>query len=179
MRRIDVEKKRTSRWPWLLGAVLLALVVWGATVLLRSPAEPDAPDLPPTAADTLPPSAIPSATGGATAEREAQRLADLMPLGEENLGTTVEVEGEVVATGNAAFWLLSESRVLRIDSSQRARRGDTLAVRGVVETAEEALTDQMATDVLSRHPESEAWTIVRSFKVIAEEPAPELPDDST
>lgn len=179
MRKIDVEKKRASQWPWLLGVVLVALVVWGATVLLRPPAGPEAPDLPVTTADTLPPSAIPSSSGGASASPEAQSLTDLMPLGEEDVGETVEVEGEVVATGNNAFWIVSGSSVLRVDSSRRTRKGDSLSVRGMLQSAEEAMTDQMATDVLSRDPASEGWTIIRSLKLVDEIPPPSAADDST
>lgn len=179
MRKIDVEKKRATKWPWLLGVVLLALVVWGATVLLRPPAEEEGPDLPVTTADTLPPSAIPSSSGGASAAPRAQSLARLMPLGEEDIGQTVQVEGEVVATGNNAFWMVSGSSVLRVDSYRRARKGDSLSVRGVLQSAEEALTDQMATDVLSRDPAAERWTVIRSLKLVDDQPPPGAADDST
>lgn len=178
MRKIDVEKKRASQWPWLLGVGLLALVVWGATTLLRAPLEEEGPDLPGTTADTLPPAAIPSSTGGASAARQAQSLAALMPLGDEDIGQTVQVEGEVVATGNDAFWIVSGSSVLRVDSFQRARKGDSLSVRGVLQPAEEAMTDQMATDVLSRDPAAQSWTVIRSVKLVDERTPPSAPDDS-
>lgn len=179
MRRIDVEKKRVTKWPWLLGVVLLVLVVWGATALLRPPAEEEGPDLPVTTADTLPPAAIPSSSGGASAAPRAKSLARLMPLGEEDVGETVRVDGEVVATGNNTFWMLSGSNVLRVDSYRRARRGDSLSVRGVLQLAEEALTDQMATDVLSRDPAAERWTVIRSLKLVDEQTPPDAADDST
>lgn len=168
MRHIDVDRKRAGRWPWVLGLGILVLVVWGVTILLRPPVESEAPAVGTTAADTLPPAMIPSetdepATGGASGAAE-----DTISLGEERLGETVRVQGEVVATGNDAFWILIDSRVLRVDSPRRARRGDTLAVRGTLREADAATTDRLASTVMSRHPEFDSWTIVRVIKLVEE-----------
>ncbi len=178
MRRIDVEKKRAFRWPWLLGVVLLALLAWGATALLRSPEEPEGLELPPTAADTLPPARIPSLGPGAATAPATPSVADLLPLSEEHLGETVLADGEVLATGNDAFWILAESTLLRVDSARRIRKGDTVNVRGVLRESDPAMTDEIASDVLSRSPGSDSWTVVRSFKLVDEEAAGTASADS-
>jgi len=171
MRRIDVEKKRVTHWPWLLGLALLVLAGWGATVLLRPPDEDEGPELPVTTADTLPPARIPGlgSPGGAAAAEPS--VPDLLPLGEEHLGETVRAEGEVLATGNDAFWILAGSAILRVDSRRRTRKGDTVRVRGVLRESDPEMTDQIASDVLFRGSDSERWTVVRSLKLVDEETA--------
>lgn len=171
MRRIDVEKKQRSRWPWLLGLGVLVLVLWGVTVLLRPPAEPEPPAVGPTAADTLPPAVIPSDPDRAHRGSPPADTSKGALLTEENLGETVRVEGEVVATGNDAFWILvDDSKVLRVDSPRHARKGDTLAVRGTLREADAAATDRLASQVMSRHPQFETWTVVRVLKLVEEQP---------
>lgn len=177
MRRIDVMKKRPSRRPWVLGVVILGLALWGASILLRPPKEDAGPELPVTAADTLPPAAIPLTRGGARAAPEPPSLSKLMPLDEEHLGETVNVEGQVVATGNDAFWILAGSRIIRVDSRRRTRKGDSLSFRGVLRVADGETTDRMAAQVLSREPGSEGWTIVSEIKVV-EEGSEDDPEDA-
>lgn len=170
MRHIDVSKKRPSHWPWVIGVIVLGLALWGATVLLAPPADDDGPELPVTAADTLPPSSIPHAQGGARAMPEPPSLSELMPLDEDDVGETVQVEGEVVATGNDAFWIMADSRVIRVDSRQRARKGDTLTVRGVLQPADDETTDRVVTQVLAREPGSAGWTIINMLKLVEGDP---------
>lgn len=166
MRRIDVSKKRPSRWPWALGVIVLGFALWGATVLLAPPDGDAVPEPAATAADTLPPTPIPLVQGGARAAPGPPTLSELMPLGEEHEGETVKVEGEVVATGNDAFWILTDARVIRVDSRQRIRKGDTLTVTGVLRPADDETTDRMTAQVLSREPGSEGWTIVGMLKLV-------------
>lgn len=180
MRHIDVSKKRPSHWPWVIGVIVLGLALWGATVLLAPPADDDGPELPVTAADTLPPSSIPIAQGGAMATPEPPSLSELMPLDEEDVGETVQVEGEVVATGNDAFWIMADSRVIRVDSRQRARKGDTLTVRGVLQPVEDdENTDRVVTQVLSREPGSAGWTIINTLKLVEGDPDEEESDEAS
>ena len=47
MAEINVEKKRNNFWPWLLGAVLLVLLLWGITGMLgEGPETPAAQEQP-------------------------------------------------------------------------------------------------------------------------------------
>lgn len=168
MRRIDVEKKRTTGWPWLVGLGVLALVLWGATTLLRAEPEPDDADSGITAEDTLPPARIPSLPTGGSAPASTSPSAPEPELGEDQVGEVVRTEGEVLATGNEAFWILVGSRVLRVDSSRRARKGDTVSVEGTLREADAAKTDRIASEVISRHPGFDSWTILRSLRIVEE-----------
>lgn len=168
MRRLDVEKKRTTGWPWVLGVGVLALLLWGATILLRADPEPEPPDIGVTAEDTLPPALIPSPSGGGAAPQGGTRSGAEPALGEDQIGETVRTQGEVVATGNEAFWILAGSRVLRVDSPRRARSGDTVSVEGTLREADTEMTDRMASEVLSRHPDFDSWTVLRSLRVVEE-----------
>lgn len=168
MRRIDVEKKRTSGWPWVVGLGVLALVLWGATTLLQSEPELEDADIGITAEDTLPPARIPSLPTGGAAPAAASPPAGEPDLGEDRVGEAVRTDGEVLATGNQAFWILVGSRVLRVDSSRRARKGDTVSVEGTLREADAAKTDRIAAEVISRHPDFDGWTILRSLKIVEE-----------
>ncbi len=167
MPRIDVEKKRATRWPWLLGLGLLALVFWGVTVLSRAPVEEEPVPAGITTPDTLPPALIPSnpATAAPQATQQPPRVGS---LDEGDIGRVTRVEGEVVATGDDVFWVLSGSHVLRVDSDRRARRGDSIAVEGTVRSTDGAMTDRMASEVMSRNADFESWTLIRSLKLVEE-----------
>lgn len=166
MRRIDVEKKRPARWPWLLGVGILALVLWGVTVLLRAPVEEVVEPAGLTTPDTLPPALIPSRPTAIGPRGQDEAGRDISQLGEDDIGESARVAGEVVATGNDVFWILSGSHVLRIDSQRRARRGDSMSVEGILRSADGEMTERMATEVMSRHEDFDSWTMVRSLKLV-------------
>lgn len=170
-RRLDVEKKRPSRWPWLVGAILVALVLWGVSVLLRTPVEEEIVPAATTTEDTLPPAVIPSQGGPISSPTPA--ATDLSTLDEDAVGETGVVEGEVVATGNGAYWVLSGDHVLRVDSERRARSGERISVEGTFQPADPATTERMASDVLSRHEDFDSWTIIPSVKLVEEPTAAE------
>ena len=166
MRNIDIEKKRASAWPWVAGVAVLALIFWGVTVLL-TPDEQSAPEVQTTTVeDTHPPAAIPDPPREALPTTPAQGIGTLTPLGQEDVGQVVRVEGEVVATGNGSFWLLAGSEVVRIDSDRQVRSGDSIAVAGPIRTADPSKTDRIESGVLSRRSSSDSWTVVRGLKVI-------------
>lgn len=173
MRYVDVDKKRPSPWAWVLGLAVLGLALWGITILLRPPPPDEQPVVGPTTADSFPPSRIPGNPGQVVPLDRQADTPDLRSLGEEHIGQAVTVEGEVVATGNGGFWVVSDDQVLRIDSSLRTRQGDTVAVRGTLRAADAAATDRMANEVLARHPDFRRWTVIRPLKLVEEEDDPE------
>lgn len=165
MRQIDIRKKRKSRWPWLLGLVILGLAGWGITILLTPDEEPEPEIAVPTVQDTHPPAALPEPPYEQYRAPAGQSLQDLAPLDQADRGETVQFRGIVVATGNDAFWVLAGDQVLRVDSERPARRGDTLQIAGTLVQAEPDATDRMS-PVLERHPDSESWTVVRALKLV-------------
>lgn len=167
MQHIDIRKKRPSRWPWLAGAVVLALVAWGVTALLRTEPEEEPALAVPTVEDTLPPAAIPAPPYESYDGDTSSALDALAPLDERDAGEAVRIQGQVVATGNDAFWLASGGIVLRVDSDRNARKGDSLVVAGTLTTADPEKTDRIR-DFLDRHPRSGSWTIHRDLKLVEE-----------
>ena len=166
MRNIDIEKKRPSAWPWVAGVAVLALIFWGVTVLL-TPDEQSGPEVQTTTVeDTHPPAAIPDPPREAVPNTPGQDIGTLTPLGDEDVGQVVRLEGEVVATGNGSFWVLAGSEVVRIDSDRQARSGDSVAVAGPIRPADPAKTDRIQNGILSRRSGADSWTIVRDLKVI-------------
>jgi hypothetical protein len=175
MDRTDIERKRKTPWPWLAGLALLVVTLLGISVLLTQDADAEPQVTVPTVEGTYSPAAIPAPPDMdpvLTGTDPARDLAEIAPLGEEDVGQMVRLEGQVVATGNEAFWLLAGDRVLRVDSPRRVRKGDTLSVRGTLRPADPRTTDLIASDVLSRHPSSGGWNVVRVLKLVEEESAP-------
>lgn len=165
---IDIERKRPARWPWLLGLVCLALVVYGVTSLLAA-ADQDEPQVAvPTAADTVPPAAIPVPPNPVVLNR-VRSPEELAPLGEEHVGEALRVEGEVLATGTTGFWVLAGIEVLRVDSDRAVRKGEVVTIEGTLEPAVDERTDEIASEVLSRSPRAEAWGVVRTVKLVDSE----------
>lgn len=166
MRRIDVEKKRPARWPWLLGVGVLALVLWGVTVLSRAPLEEEVEPAGITTPDTLPPALIPSRPAAIGPQGQDEAGLAVSGLGESDIGEVARVAGEVVATGNNEFWILAGSHVLRVDSERHVQRGDSISVEGTIRAADEEATDRMASEAMSRQGDFGDWTIVRTLKLV-------------
>ncbi len=121
-----------------------------------------------TAADTLPPSAIPIPPNPVILDR-VHSAEELAPLGEEHVGETVRVEGEVLATGTTGFWILAGVEVLRVDSNQAVRKGELATVEGTIAPARNERTDEIASEVLTRTPRAETWGVVRTVKLVESE----------
>lgn len=167
MARIDLDKKRVTAWPWIIGLLIVIALGWGVSVLL-SPDETEEPQVAvPVEETTSTPAAIPGPADEYSDTDPARPVAEIAPLGEEDVGEILSVEGEVVATGNTGFWVLSGKDVLRVDSDRRVRKGDTISVQGTIQSADRPeRTDAIVSDVLSRHPESDQWQIARVIKLV-------------
>lgn len=164
MQHIDIRKKRPSVWPWLVGAGLLLLLVWGTTSLLV-PEEDVEPDVAvETVEDTHPPVPIPAPPHviGTPASFGAGGVGLLV---EENLGDTLRLTGVVIATGNDSFWLLSDATVVQVESPREPRRGDTLTVNGTIQRANPEKTGRMRSD-LDRSRIQDQWRVIRPVMLV-------------
>ena len=165
-KKSDIGRKQPSVWPWVGGAVVLGLLVWGVTVLLRPPPQPEAPAVATEAVDTLPPATIPAPPGDVLGDPGGTTSTDLAGLGEQELGQSIRARGRVVATGNDSFWLLAGSGVIRVKSAREVRRGDSLAVEGRLREADPEITRSIADAVISREPDSADWIILDSLMLV-------------
>lgn len=167
MRHLDIERKRTSAWPWVAGFAIFAVIAWGVTALLAAPEEDVVPPGAVVAEDTLAPAPIPMPPAPVRDMGAGRSIEELIPLSEEHAGEVVQAEGEVVATGSTGFWIATAGHVLRVDSDRAARKGESVAVRGVIQPADaEERTDQIAAEVLSRDPAAESLQVVHIVKLV-------------
>jgi len=166
---IDIERKRPARWPWIVGLLALGVIAYGSTTLLAAADDEETHVVAPTPADTLPPAAIPAPPNPVILDR-VHSAEELAPLGEEDVGETIRVEGEVLATGTTGFWVLAGIEVLRVDSDRSVRKGELVTVEGtLVPAAADERTDEIASEVLSRTPRAEEWGVVRTVKLVDSE----------
>lgn len=163
MQHIDVTKKRPARWPWLLGAGLLVLTIWGVTILLRPDPDPEPTTATTTAADTLPPAMIPSETRGSVPARNpgTERNGPLP----DRIGERVRLDGEVVATRPAVFWFLTGSYVVRVDSPRQVRAGESISVQGTVREADDA-GERLPAEATEHYPDSDRWTVLHALRIV-------------
>ena len=158
MAEIRIERKRgPAPWPWLIGLLVLALLIWAIAGLVNTDRDNEtmaAADSAgtPGANATAPGTMAPSTSGGQPAPAPgavrgvapaAERpgvgeLGALMPLGVQDAGQTVSAGGTVLSKpAHGGFWLRSnENVVLRVKSEDRVKPGQqVLELTGTLEVA--------------------------------------------
>lgn len=177
MRRVDVEKKRAARWPWLLGVVVLGLLVWGITVLLAPPEEPEQPQVADAARAPITPSAVPHPPDRGV-RSALPALGELAPLDADDVGRSTRAAGEVVATVDGGFWLSTGREVVRVESRHPARQGDSVSVTGTLRDGAGA-EGAGVPRVVERHAERSGGTVVSALRLVDETAVPSPPPDSS
>ncbi len=166
MQLYDFKSKRVSAWPWLLGLTALALIAWGVTSLLAAPQDELADVDEAALEEELPPTAIPQPPHPAgTSTVAARDVRQLIPLDIDDAGELVRAEGEVVATGTDGFWMLVDSDVLLVSSARMVRKGERVAVEGVLQETDGERTERIASEVLSRNSQARDWRVVQEVKL--------------
>ncbi|MFW6080034.1 MAG: hypothetical protein ACODAE_10460 [Gemmatimonadota bacterium] len=101
MADINVERKGPSIWPWVIGLLVLALLIWAIAEMVDTDEEVAVEE--PVEEVTEAPAAVPEPEAVEPdieepdfAIEEATELETLMPLGSEDVGQPVLVSGEVV-----------------------------------------------------------------------------------
>lgn len=167
MRHIDLERKQTSRWPWVAGVAIFALAAWGATSLLAPADDEEETPAVVTAEDTLAPAAIPAPPAPVRDMSAGRSIEDLSPLTVEHVGEAVRADGEVVATGTSGFWMVAAAQVIRVDSERTVRTGEAVVVHGTLQPASgEERTEQIASEVLTRSAQADSWDVVLAVKLV-------------
>jgi hypothetical protein len=112
MTEIKLQRRKVPFWPWLVGGVVAALLVFGISRLVtRRALSQFIPDSLMTTGG-----AAPGTSGGGDtppAPLPSSGLEALLPLGTEDLGQRVAVNGEVVGAVSAqGFWVLTDENVV-------------------------------------------------------------------
>lgn len=133
MADLNLERKRGPLlWPWLVGLVVLALLIWGIAELVNTDrdnqqmAQADS-----AGAATADGSGAGAAPAGGQAAPAAEQtvgvtpLGALVPLGIQHAGQRVMATGQVLSKpANGGFWLRSEGNALVwVKSSLSVKQG--------------------------------------------------------
>ena len=117
MAEINVERKDTSIWPWILGLLLLALLAWGVYELLNDDAEvpvAEAPVLPaPPVVDEVQP--LPPAANPPTPIAQAPGIPVSQIIESPATWTGRRLTGEVQVTevvSDRGFWITDQGERL-------------------------------------------------------------------
>lgn len=152
MADINVERKGPSIWPWIVGLLVLALLIWAiAEMVDRGDGEMD------TVAEReetgVVPPAVPAPGAAAGQVRSYEELA---PLGPEDRGEVVTISGVVMGQrASDGFWLrAANGDVIYIVSERTVQPDQQLRVQGVVEQSQPDQATQRAEQAqLRQHPQ--------------------------
>ncbi len=154
MADINVERKGPSIWPWIIGLLVLALLIWAIAEMVDTDEEEMArveEVEEPVAAVPTPAPTVP--------EAEAVEIETLAPLGLDDVGRTVMLEGEVVGQPtNQGFWVASElngePNAIFVQTPARTRDGQMLQMADV-ESGEDV--ELMGTLQQARPDQASSW----------------------
>lgn len=129
MADINVERKSPSIWPWTVGLLVLALLIWAIAEMVRT--EPETAPVAETEPMT-PPAAVPS-----PAESQPVPLQTLAPLGSEDSGRMVQTRGTVVGKPTEeGYWLLTDQdMVIFVLSADDPETGQMVEITGQLRPA--------------------------------------------
>lgn len=143
MAEIQIERKKSGGWMWLVGLLVLALLVWGLFELLDN--DPEVAELPPAAAPVVAPAVAPAVAGPTPLTDVVAIVAvpDPMPL----VGQPVQLTNVAVQAvpGDSIFWVgpsetqrllvvLDETRTpgTPVEGRVNVNPGQTVSVSGVL-----------------------------------------------
>jgi hypothetical protein len=165
MTEIKLQKKKVPFWPWLVGLAAAAVIVYGISRLVTSRAinqivGEDSGSVANGGTGALgsgdtPPPPLPSSS-----------LEALLPLGTEDLGQRVAVNGEVVGIPSAeGFWVLSdENVVIFVRGAPPAKLGAREEnVMGLLAAAKPGEADRW--QEAAKLKEARGWTMTRNMYV--------------
>lgn len=163
---------------WLIGLVVLLLWMWGISLLL-DPVERTSVAQEDVEASTQVDLVMDGETPG-----DGVPLAEILPLGSEDVGARIRVSGEVTGQPiDEGYWLLTdEDEVLFVKTDQPAQVGDPVSTTGTLRQAEEGAGEARASAAKLR--EAIGWKVHRDLfldidAAPPEEAGPEVREAST
>ncbi|HEX7091247.1 MAG TPA: hypothetical protein VF192_13985 [Longimicrobiales bacterium] len=156
MADINVERKGPSVWPWIIGLLVLALLIWAIAEMV------DTDETQVAEVEEVEPATQPAAVPAPTTQPETAQPVDLrmlMPLGADDAGRTISTRGTVVGqpTSNGHWILTDQDIVLFVVTDQRPSSGASVQVTGRLTPA---TADQIRTwrEQANLQP-SAGWTV--------------------
>lgn len=163
---INVERKRPSIWPWIVGLLVLSLLIWAIAEMVD---RDDVAQVEPAQEPAVP------APQPRAPEEAPTSLEQLDPLGPDDVGRRVNVSGAVVGqpAGNG-FWILTDQdRVVFIQTDRPVVTGEHVQVTGTIDQNTSEESEQWFDEAGLR--EAVGWNVERALHVRAGEQAPAQP----
>ncbi|HWV58323.1 MAG TPA: hypothetical protein VNZ57_12790 [Longimicrobiales bacterium] len=156
MADINVERKSPSIWPWIVGLLVLALLIWAiAEMVDRGDAQLE------TAQETET-EVVPSAVPAPGAVTEVRTLEELAPLGSDDVGQMVRFSAQVIGQpGTDGFWVRTRSgEMIYVVSSRTIQPDQQIEIQGIIErSAPDEATGRIDRAQLRQHPEFDATRV--------------------
>lgn len=159
MADINVERKSPSIWPWIVGLLVLALLIWAIAELVDTDEEREIAEIEEVEEA---PGALPAPIPEVPTEG-GMSLGELEPLGAEDIGSSVQVSGQVVGQPTSdGFWLLTDTDdVLFVMSAQQVTTGEQVRVSAVLETSSAAESSRWLEH--AKLKQAEGWELHRDL----------------
>ncbi|HEX7119568.1 MAG TPA: hypothetical protein VF212_12310 [Longimicrobiales bacterium] len=188
MADINVERKGPSIWPWIIGLLVLALLIWAIAEMVDTDEERMAGVQP--VEEVREPAAVPAPTPMPPAG-EAAELRTLLPLGSDDIGRSVMLDGQVVGQPtNEGFWVAAELNgelhAIFVQTPARTRDGQMLRMADIqtgqdvqlMGTLQQAPSGQASTWIqqsqLQQEPDFQRWNVHRDL-MLSSAPAGQQP----
>lgn len=182
MADINVERKGPSIWPWIIGLLVLALLIWAIAEMVDTDEEQIAGTE--TVEQVQEPAAAVPAPTPITPEGAPAELSMLLPLGADDIGRTVLIDGEIVGQPtNEGFWIATqvngEAHALFIQMPATTRDGQTLQMSEIqtgrdvhiMGTIQQAPSGQASNwlqqSQLQQEPDYQRWNVHQDLVVTA------------
>ena len=102
MADINVERKGPSIWPWIIGLLVLALLIWAIAEMVDT----DQPEVATVERVEQEPAAVPAPVPAEPQPGAAADIGTVLPLGADDVGRQVMVSGTVVGQPTQdGFWI--------------------------------------------------------------------------
>lgn len=184
MADINVERKGPSIWPWIIGLLVLALLIWAIAEMVDT----DQAEVAGVEQVEEPVAAVP--TPAPVTPAPGTDLSELMPLGADDAGQMVNVEGQVVGQPtDQGFWVMTvvngqphaifaqaparttDGQMLQ---TQDVRQGQSVQLAGTLQQAQtEQITGWIEQGQLEQQPSYEQWTVVRELILTGQQGTPQ------
>lgn len=154
MADINVERKGPSIWPWIIGLLVLALLIWAIAEMVDT----DEPEVAEVTEVEQPVAAVPTPEPE-PGVAEAPPVSNLMPFDAEDEGALVAVSGQVVAEPiDAGYWVLTDQNdVLFVRTHREVAEGQNVSLTGTLREAKHDDAQKWMRD--AQLEETEDWTI--------------------